>query len=160
MTCLYKEWCVSLAVSVLSKGKDYFRNVLTSYQHSMSHCQVCWQLVTTFHKTGKLCYIRFVAPRILLIWGIKCYMDSYHFIHWLTKLPTLLNGYCCAMNHYHWLCIYHDVARWVYHYVFTVSMQFVMHSILYSWGNKELLTIASVCLYISCSGSIAITQFS
>ena len=73
----FKEWWVSLVASVLLKGKDYFRNVLTSCQHSwqcnfwMSHYQVCWQLVTAFHKTGKLCYIRFVALRIPLIWSVK-----------------------------------------------------------------------------------------
>ena len=77
ISCLYKEWWVSLAVSVLSKGKDYFTNVLTSCQHSwqcdiwMSHCQECWQFITAFHKSGKLYYIRFVALRVPLIWGVK-----------------------------------------------------------------------------------------
>ena len=31
MACLYKEWWVSLTASVLSKEKDYFRNVLTKF---------------------------------------------------------------------------------------------------------------------------------
>ena len=46
------------------------------------------------------------------------------------------------------------VAWWVYRYVCSVDSYFVMYSILYSWGSKDSLTIASICLYTSCSGSI------
>ena len=35
------------------------------------------------------------------------------------------------------------------------DLHFVMHFILYSWGNKDLLTITSICLYTSRSGSNA-----
>ena len=99
IACLYKEWWVSLAASVLSKAKNYFRNVLMSCQHSwqcniqMSHYQVCWQLVTAFHKTGKLCYIRFVALRIPLIWGVKVLHISMVVIKWNVGMQVA----CCTM---------------------------------------------------------------
>ena len=49
------------------REKCYFTNLVTSCQHTwqcdmwMSHCQVRRQLVTAFHKNGKVCNAGFVT---------------------------------------------------------------------------------------------------
>ena len=53
-------------------------------------------------------------------------------IHGFIKLPTTLNGYCLPLHN-------------------TISYASI-HFVTYSWGNKDSLTIASICLYASRSG--------
>ena len=65
-------------IKVVSKRKGYFRNVLMSCQHTwqcdiqMLNFQVSCNSLTAFHKSGKLCYIKFVALNFKNAFDLRC----------------------------------------------------------------------------------------
>ena len=84
------------------------------------------------------------------------YTDSYHFIHGFTKLPATLNGYCLPLDT-KWLLLampFLAICSMVGLSLCSVNVYFVTYSISYSWGNKDSLTIASICWYTSRSVAI------
>ena len=115
------------------------------------HCQVCWQLITAFHKSSQLCYIRFVALKIPLIWGVKVKHVTSLNRYFPEAFQKFLSTYCFISAYrsfvrFNWLFYMHTKIQWLWlwiyyniHHAFLLDLNFpsvLMHNSIAIAINK------------------------